>query len=101
MRRIVLISLLTAILCIAAASAHHAQAGRNPAAGPVGSFQILAGRYAIGGIAGAEGADLDTNGIFRIDTRTGQTWMYMTGRNKAGKGYDGWSPIPEAVAYSK
>lgn len=101
MKRIEFISLFATLLVLAATVALYAQAGRTLATGPVGSFQILAGRYAIGGIAGAEGADLDTNGIFRIDTRTGQTWVYMTGRNKVGKTYDGWSPIPEAVAYSK
>jgi hypothetical protein len=104
MKRIAVISLFAALTFLALSIALYAQTRRlaepSPAPGPVGSFQILAGRYAIEGIA-TTGA-VDTDGIFRIDTRTGKTWIYMTGTdNRIGKTYDGWGPISEGITYSK
>jgi uncharacterized membrane protein len=95
---------LAALTFLALSIALYAQGRRpadpSPTTGPVGSFQILAGRYATEGI-GATGA-VDTEGIFRIDTRTGKIWIYMTGTdNRSGKSYEGWGPVSEAITYSK
>lgn|ERR1039458_1252682 len=99
MKRIAVISLFAALI-LAVSVALYAQAGHPPATGPVGSFQVLGARYAVAGI-GPAGADVDTNGVFRIDTRTGQTWQYMTGRDSGGKAYDGWAPISEGIVHAK
>jgi hypothetical protein len=63
MKRIIVISFLAALTVIAVSVALYAQAGRSPASAPVGSFQILSGRYAVGNI-GANGSDLDTTESF-------------------------------------
>jgi hypothetical protein len=101
MKRIAVISLVTALTFLAVSLTLYAQARSSPPAGVVGSFQILAGRYTVAGIS-AGGPDVDMNGIFRIDTRTGKTWIYMTGTdNRSGTTYDGWGPVSEGITYSK
>ena len=34
-------------------------------------------------------------GIFRIDTATGQTWRYTTGRTKEGQFFERWALVPQ------
>ena len=34
-------------------------------------------------------------GIFRIDTATGQTWRYTTGRTKEGQFFERWILVPQ------
>jgi|SRR5580658_6836159 hypothetical protein len=98
MKRIITISILAAAIFIGA-SILYAQAART-SNGPVGAFQLLAGRYNMGGLIGPE-AETEQTTIFRIDTRTGKTWVYMTGKDKSEKFYQGWGEVPEGITYGK
>jgi hypothetical protein len=98
MKRTTVISLFAA-LTLVGASILYAQTPHTTS-GPVGAFQLLAGRYTVGGIIGPE-AETEQTAIFRIDTRTGKTWVYMTGKDKSGKFYQGWGEVPEGIAYGK
>ena len=57
------------------------------AAGP---FQLFQGRYG----AGADETAITVESVFRIDTKTGRTWTYVTGTS-SGKFYSRWLLIEE------
>ena len=86
MKRTTVISLVAAITFLGA-SIVYAQAGR-PTIGAIGSFQLLAGHYAIVG----DGAAAEQSAVFRIDTRTGKAWDFMNGKDsKSGRLFTGRS----------
>ena len=86
--------------CIALHSQNARPEVRVPANGPVGSFQLVQGHYTARSGRPKVGA-LDQVGLFRIDTRSGATWKYMTGTDESGRFYDGWAPISEGITFSK
>ena len=54
-----------------------------------GRFQIVSAEYAYLG----KQATLKQSGVFRINTETGQTWIYTSLEDDKGKLLQEWTPI--------
>ena len=81
------IVVLAAAVLIAVGSA---QTNRGQVAtGPVGRYQIVAGEHM------QTGSSEPAKDVFRIDTVTGLTVVYIYGTSPDGKFSDRWSPIAE------
>ncbi len=80
------IALATAIAWLMLANA---QTGRPTSSGPVGRYQPLSGEHV------AAGVPATIKDILRIDSVTGETSIYMAGRDKSGHFSAFWLPIPD------
>ena len=56
----------------------------------LGRYMLFGGKYVELGTS----AQITESGVFKIDTSTGKTWKYATGRVD-GKPYEQWQPIGE------
>jgi hypothetical protein len=66
-----------------------------PTVSSPGRFQLIAGPFTAV-ISGAQSTQTSVNqGIFKIDTATGQTWHYATGLTKEGQYFERWVAIPD------
>ena len=52
-------------------------------------YELFQGEYTISN----EGTAFKANGVFKIDTATGRTWIYTEGKMREGKFYKEWVPI--------
>jgi hypothetical protein len=57
----------------------------------VGRFQIVQGTYTIN----VKGQGVTETNVFKIDTRTGSTWIYREGQQRDGKLFAGWEKVPD------
>ena len=89
-RSYVLASALACFLLGAAVSQLFTRRVEAQQGGQAGRYQLFQGRYGVS----AETA-IEVNGVFRIDTVTGKTDGYYSGKNKSGTYVEGWSPIPQ------
>lgn len=63
---------------------------QRPAAANPGRYQLVTGSY-YGTVDGKTTAD--GNAVFKIDTETGATWIYLVTKDARGL-TEGWKPIP-------
>ena len=65
----------------------------HAASGQTGRYQLFQGEYRIGSVPD----DTVTTGkdVFKIDTVTGKTWVYMTGIDENRESFEFWREIPE------
>lgn len=59
---------------------------------PSGRFQLLPAKYTV---IMPSGPSIEDQGLFRIDTDTGITWVYQEGVNKQGSLFRRWDQVPE------
>jgi hypothetical protein len=64
--------------------------GSSPNPGNPGKFQIVPAEY----LYMAKGATLKQPGVFRLNTETGETWIYVHLLDDQGKFVEKWSPVP-------
>jgi hypothetical protein len=64
---------------------------------PAAPAPAVAGRYSVVGVPFtvnlSEGRTSVEQGVFKIDTATGQTWRHSTGVTKDGQFFERWVPI--------
>jgi hypothetical protein len=77
------------VLCVGALAVR-AQSTPSPT-GPVGRYTLTESHFTVSG-AGVGGVDLQ--GLFKIDTVTGQTWTFVAS-TKNGTITEFWSPIAQ------
>jgi hypothetical protein len=57
-----------------------------------GTYQILQGEY----VVRADEQNVEVPALFRINTRTGQTWVHIRSKSEDGKFRSWWVPIADA-----
>lgn len=55
-----------------------------------GRFQIIAGSYTFG-----DTHVMTEHTVFKMDTSTGQAWVYIVGKNADGKIFNKWASIQQ------
>ena len=86
--RVTLVTLLALLLL--ALGITRAQSNRPSAVpGNPGKFQVLSAEY----IHSGKNADYKKPGVFRLNTETGETWIYVDMTDDQGKGAKFWTPI--------
>jgi hypothetical protein len=85
MKRAILPLLVLLLICAWPTAAQKAQ----PRNATTGRFQLFQGSFYASGSAGA----VHLEGVFRIDSETGKTWIYEQ-QSVSGKGWDTWVWIP-------
>jgi hypothetical protein len=98
MKRTLLALLLTCVAttgCSRSAAPAPAKAETLPSDedmfGQVARYQLLAAEH----LVDEDKAGHNQKDLFRIDTITGKTWVYVTGNNVRGELKDIWSPIEQ------
>jgi hypothetical protein len=89
MRAGYVILLVVVAFLLGAALRTHAQGEQS---GPIGRYYILSSPYTIWF---PNGTGQDERSVFRIDTATGRTWLYHTGKGPGNKPVNAWFPIDE------
>lgn len=88
MRTGYLILLLVVTFLLGAALRTHAQ---GEPSGTIGRYYILSSPFTIWFPNGGQ----DERSVFRIDTTTGRTWVYHTGKGPGNKPVNAWFQIDE------
>lgn len=82
--------------CICSSSVHAAvQADSSQ----VGRYQLFQGVYRIGSLSDNEMSE--AKDVFKIDTITGRTWVYMTGIDQNQESFEFWREIEEGPHIKK
>src|SRR5258706_8937727 len=67
----------------------NAQTGKQGSGGPVGRYQLVYGEHVVAGGGGP------VKDVFRIDTTTGATDVYLSGKDKSGHFSDLWHRVKD------
>ncbi len=93
-RRKVVVPVITLIVIVCAVVAWSQTTQRPPDSeqphlGVPGRYQLFQGQFTIV----SSGTPFKEIGVFKLDTHTGQTWMYAEGSNRDGQLYKEWRAI--------
>jgi len=91
--KFIIISMLLIIICSPAIAAV------NSTPSQVGRYQLFQGTYRIG--SAQDGQVAEAKDVFKIDTVTGKTWVYMTGFDENQNPVEFWRLIEEKNAALK
>jgi hypothetical protein len=86
-------ALLLFVLCLG--YAHSARAQDLP-----GRYQIVAGEHLTSGVAGTNTVQVAMKSVFKIDTVTGRTWVFVD-MTIDGRPFQGWQEIVGDVSRIK
>jgi len=91
-RLLVLLVALSVVICVAVVWAQVAKDGpgiKSPSSTSGGRYQLFQGQYTVN----AAGTPFKEIGVFKINTETGQVWVYQEGRTKSGEFYKKWEAV--------
>lgn len=72
----------------------YSQSGQAVSNSDTGRFQLFEGRYETPvAVKSGQAGGIEEVGVFKIDTRTGETWNYIT-LSMDGVYVEYWTPIP-------
>lgn len=60
--------------------------------GRAGRYHLVTGKYRVLSVTGSL---MEDEGMFRVDTETGATWIYKAGTSKEGVPFRNWDRIPD------
>jgi len=93
--RIALRVLIVAVVTLATTSGVADEQTRTPSGArtPCGRYQLFQATFVSGGYVDGEFSSSEEVGLFRIDTDTGKTWVYVHGLSKERELIQKWAPV--------